>query len=114
VPDPLLRSWPQVRILLGALRRGPAPGSFPATGYWFQAAVGSGNRLSMDVGWIIVVIVGLVILVGAGYGLLTRAGSGIEEHPRDDVDEAPGTEGRSEATGRDEGEGSVLDTHGTR
>jgi hypothetical protein len=68
----------------------------------------------MDAGWIIVIIAFLVILVGAGYGLFTRAGSGIEEHPRDDVDEAPGTEGRSEGTGRDEGEGSALDTYGTR
>jgi len=68
----------------------------------------------MDVGWIIVIVAFLVILAGAGYGLFTRAGSGIEEHPRDYADEAPGTQGRSEATGRDEGEGSVLDTHGTR
>jgi len=64
-------------------------------------------------GWILVVV-GLVLVAGVVYGFFTRSGSGINEHPLDARDEAPGAEGRSEVTGRDEGDGSALDTHGTR
>jgi hypothetical protein len=64
-------------------------------------------------GWIFVVVI-LVILAGVVYGFYTRSGSGIDEHPVDSRDESPGAEGPSEVSGKDEGEGSTLDTHGTR
>jgi hypothetical protein len=64
-------------------------------------------------GWVLVVVV-VVILAGLVYGFYTRSGSGISEHPLGVSDEAPGAEGRSEVSGKDEGEGSTFDTHGTR
>jgi hypothetical protein len=64
-------------------------------------------------GWIFVVVI-VVILAGLIYGLYTRSGGGIDEHPLDAREEAPGAEGRSEISGADQGEGSALDTHGTR
>ncbi len=63
--------------------------------------------------WVFVVAV-VVILAGIVYGFYTRSGSGISEHPLDVRDDAPGAEGRSEVSGKDEGEGSTFDTHGTR
>ena len=60
-------------------------------------------------------IVALLLLVGMIHGLYTRSGSGIDQHPVDSFrGEAAGAEGQSELSGRDEGEGSALDTHGTR
>jgi hypothetical protein len=56
----------------------------------------------------------LVILAGVVYGFYTRSGSGIEEHPSDGMDGAPGAHGRSEVSGKDEGQGSAFETHGTR
>jgi hypothetical protein len=64
-------------------------------------------------GWILVVVI-LLILAGLIYGFYTRSGSGIAEHPIDSREEAAGAEGPSEVSGKDEGEGSALDTHGTR
>jgi hypothetical protein len=63
--------------------------------------------------WIFLVVV-VVIVAGLVYGLFTRSGSAINEHPLDARDEAPGAEGQSEISGADQGEGSTLDTHGTR
>jgi hypothetical protein len=63
--------------------------------------------------WILLLVM-LLILAGVSYGFYTRTGSGIEEHPLDSREEAPGAEGRSEVSGKDEGEGSALDTHGSR
>ena len=59
-------------------------------------------------GWIFIVVI-LVILAGVVYGFFTRSGSGIDEHPLDVRDEAPGAAGRSEVSGKDQGEGSSLD-----
>jgi hypothetical protein len=56
----------------------------------------------------------LVIVAGLVYGLYTRSGSAIDEHPLDARQEAPGAKGQSEIAGADQGEGSTLDTHGTR
>ena len=56
----------------------------------------------------------LVIVAGLVYGLYTRSGSAIDEHPLDARQEAPGAKGQSEIAGFDQGEGSTLDTHGTR
>ena len=56
----------------------------------------------------------VVILAGAVYGFFTRTGSAIDEHPSDGLDGAPGAQGRSEVFGKDQGEGSALETHGTR
>ena len=64
-------------------------------------------------GWILVVVI-VVILAGVVYGFYTRSGSNISEHPLDVRAEAPGASGRSEISGKDEGEGSTFDTHGTR
>jgi hypothetical protein len=64
-------------------------------------------------GWIVVVVM-LLFLAGVIYGFYTRAGSGIEEHPLDSDEQAAGAQGPSEVSGKDEGEGSVLDSHGTR
>lgn len=63
--------------------------------------------------WVFLVAV-LVILGGLVYGLFTRSGSAIDEHPLDARQEAPGAKGQSEVAGADQGEGSALDTHGTR
>ncbi len=56
----------------------------------------------------------MVILGGVTYGFFTRTGSGIDEHPSDGLDSAPGAQGRSEVSGKDQGEASALNTHGTR
>ena len=57
---------------------------------------------------VLVVMVGGVIVA-----LYTRRGSGIETRPGDGSQGAPGAEGREELSGRDEGEGSALNQHGT-
>lgn len=55
----------------------------------------------------------VVIFLAVAFGFYTRQGSGIDEHPSDGLDGAPGAEGRSEVSGKDQGEGSAFDTHGT-
>lgn len=65
-------------------------------------------------GSLIVLLVLVLILVGVIYGFYTREGSGIASHPTDGSDDAPGAKGPSEASGKDEGEGSTLDDHGTK
>jgi hypothetical protein len=60
------------------------------------------------------VIVVVLILAGIVYGYFTVSGSGIAQHPHDGSDGAPGAKGPSKSSGRDEGEGSALDTHGTK
>jgi hypothetical protein len=72
------------------------------------------GSIALAEGTWIVVLVAVLILAGVVYGFYTRSGSGIEQHPIDAEREAPGAEGRSEVSGRDEGEGSAFDTHGTR
>ena len=62
----------------------------------------------------ILLLVILVVLAGVIYGFYTVSGSGISHHPNDGQDGAPGAEGPSETSGKDEGEGSALETHGTR
>ena len=54
-----------------------------------------------------------VMLMAVGYGYFTREGSGIASHPTHG-DDAPGAIGRTESSGQDEGDGSVLATHGTK
>ena len=61
------------------------------------------------------IFLAVVILIVAGIVVgYTRRGSGIDEHPSDGLDGAPGADGRSEISGKDQGEGSPFDTHGTR
>ena len=64
--------------------------------------------------WIILGVV-LVMLAGLIYGFYTRGGSGISSHPRGDRrgGTAPGSQGPSEASGRDEGESAPVQ-HGTK
>jgi hypothetical protein len=59
-------------------------------------------------------VVVLLLLGGLIYAMFTRVGSGIDHHPHDGSDGAPGAKGQSETSGRDEGDGSALDDHGTR
>ena len=59
-------------------------------------------------------VVVLLLLGGLIYGMFTRVGSGIDHHPHDGSDGAPGAKGKSETSGRDEGDGSAFDDHGTR
>ena len=66
----------------------------------------SGNSLIL-----LAVLVVLVLFVGIG--LYTRRGSGIQTRPWDGSQGAPGAAGPEEVSGRDEGEGSALDQHGT-
>ena len=47
-------------------------------------------------------VVVLLLLGGLIYGMFTRVGSGIDHHPHDG------------SAGRDEGDGSAFDDHGTR
>lgn len=56
----------------------------------------------------------VLILAGVVFGFYTRRGSGIDEHPSDGSEGAPGAQGRSEVSGKDQGDGSAFDTHGTR
>ena len=62
----------------------------------------------------IFLVVILVILGGLIFGMFTRVGSGIDHHPHDGSEGAPGAKGPSETSGRDEGDGSAFDDHGTR
>ena len=55
----------------------------------------------------------VVLVVFVGIALYTRRGSGIETRPWDGTQGAPGAAGPEEVSGRDEGEGSALDQHGT-
>lgn len=55
-------------------------------------------------------IVFLIVLI---YSLYTRQGSGINPRPWDGGEGAEGAKGPEELSGRDEGEGSALQTHGT-
>lgn len=64
-------------------------------------------------GGVILIVVALVIVAGVVYGYYTRRGSGIEPR-RWSGDGAPGAEGEPEVSGKDQGEGSSFDTHGTR
>ncbi len=62
----------------------------------------------------IVMLVFLLALAGVIYGFYTREGSGISSHPHDAPTDAPGAQGPSDASGKDHGEGSTLDDHGTK
>jgi hypothetical protein len=68
-----------------------------------------------DGSWI-VLIVAVLMLIAVIYGYYTRTGSAIDQHPRANrrTETAPGAEGRSELSGRDEGERDPLDQRGTR
>lgn len=64
------------------------------------------------------VVLGVAFLMFGGLvlGFFTIAGSGIDHHPTDSRGESPGAVGPTEASGRDEGQGSAeqFSTHGTR
>lgn len=56
----------------------------------------------------------LVIMVFAvAYALFNRRGSGIALTPWDGSQGAPGAKGKAEVSGKDQGEGSSLNQHGT-
>ena len=59
-------------------------------------------------------VVVLLLLGGLIYGMFTRVGSAIDHHPHDGSDGAPGAKEKGETSGRDEGDGSAFDDHGTR
>jgi hypothetical protein len=63
--------------------------------------------------WVFMLVM-LLILAGIIYGLYTREGSAIDQHPGGAESETPGAEGKSQLSGKDEGEGSAFGTHGTR
>lgn len=66
-----------------------------------------------DGSWIFILVI-VIALGGVIYGFFTVSGSGIEHHPHDGSDGAPGAKGQSEASGKDQGQGSALDDHGTK
>lgn len=72
--------------------------------------------LALAGGSLIFLGVVLLLLVGLISGFFTRKGSGIDQHPIDSRGESPGAVGRTEISGRDEGQGSAeeFSTHGTR
>jgi len=55
----------------------------------------------------------IVMLIVVMYSLYTRRGSGINPRPWDGSEGAPGAKGQEELSGRDEGEGSALNQHGS-
>jgi len=59
----------------------------------------------------------VVIFFAVAYGYFTKRGSGINTRSWDGESSggtrAPGAKGPESVTGKDEGEGSNLDTHGT-
>ena len=61
----------------------------------------------------ILLAVSIVMLGAIMFALYTRKGSGIETRGWDGSQGAPGAKGPEEVSGRDEGEGSAFDTHGT-
>jgi hypothetical protein len=63
-------------------------------------------------GWIVVLVL-VLLLIGLAVGFFTEAGSGIALRPwRGGT--SPGAKGKEEASGRDEGGGVPIDTHGTK
>jgi hypothetical protein len=66
----------------------------------------------MSSGAIFVVFL-ILMIVAVIYGLYTRRGSGINPRPWDGSQGAPGAEGPEELSGRDEGERTALNQHGT-
>lgn len=59
----------------------------------------------------------IVMFFAIAYGFFTRRGSGINLRPwkaGSDGGSAPGAAGPEEASGKDEGDGSSLRTHGTK
>lgn len=67
----------------------------------------------MGAGGLVLVLVLALALIGLVIGFFTEAGSGIALRPwRGGA--APGAKGKEEASGRDEGGGAPIDTHGTK
>ena len=64
-----------------------------------------------DGSWILLGVM-VMMMLGVVYGFFTRGGSGIAEHPTDGRGDAPNAQGPAEESGRDEGEGSNLASHG--
>jgi hypothetical protein len=65
----------------------------------------------------LIVIAGfLVAFVGVAIAVYSRRGSDVSEHPlgREAAGDAPGAAGPSEVSGRDSGEETTFDQHGTR
>jgi hypothetical protein len=62
---------------------------------------------------LIVLVVLLIMVPAVAYALFTVDGSGISLH-RLDSQTAPGSGGPAEPTGKDQGEGSAFNRHGTK
>jgi hypothetical protein len=65
----------------------------------------------------LVVIAGfLLAFVGVAIAVYSRRGSDVSEHPigREAAGDAPGAAGRGEVSGKDAGEATTFDQHGTR
>ena len=59
----------------------------------------------------------IITFFAVAYGYFTVKGSGINTRPwaaDSDGGSAPGAEGQEEVSGKDQGEGSALSTHGTK
>lgn len=62
---------------------------------------------------LIVLLVLIVMVPALAYALFTVNGSGINTH-RFNSQSAPGSRGPGEPSGKDQGEGSAFEQHGTR
>jgi uncharacterized MAPEG superfamily protein len=72
--------------------------------------------VALGSGFWIVAVVFVVVFLGVAAAVYSRSGSDVSEHPlgRDHAGGAPGAAGRGETAGRDAGESTPLDQHGTR
>lgn len=73
--------------------------------------------LALAGGSFIFLAVIIILFFAVAYGYFTVRGSGINTRPwaaGSDGGSAPGAEGREEVSGKDQGDGSALRTHGTK
>jgi hypothetical protein len=65
--------------------------------------------------WIVIAVF-VLAFIGVAVAVYSRRGSDISEHPRgrEAGGGAPGSAGRSEISGRDEGESTMFDQRGKR
>ena len=73
--------------------------------------------LALAGGSFIFLAVIIILFFAVAYGYFTIRGSGINTRPwaaDSDGGSAPGAEGQEEVSGKDQGEGSTLNTHGTK
>ena len=77
----------------------------------------SSAPLALAGGSFIFLAVIIIMFFAVAYGYFTVKGSGINTRPwaaDSDGGSAPGAEGQEEVSGKDQGEGSALNTHGTK